>query len=165
MRRIWTAVILLLGALELIVATWYARGLLGWNFPQRPSGLPVGAIFAGGPDGGEWVACEPTLDDRIVCLIYDPTGGEKRYERSMRICPGVSAQSPGASGQLVPRSLDAEVGHFDGVTAFLDRPIRYFPRDKDSQADIEHEEELATKYYVAYGVNQDCKFHGTKLTN
>lgn len=42
--------------------------------PERPNHLPASAVWAGGSDGGAWIACNrltPTLYD---CAVYDARG-------------------------------------------------------------------------------------------
>ncbi|HYP74352.1 MAG TPA: hypothetical protein VER12_00265 [Polyangiaceae bacterium] len=44
--------------------------------PQRPAGVPAGAFWVGGPDGGVFVFLEPSSDRKgsLVGKIYHPDG-------------------------------------------------------------------------------------------
>lgn len=125
--------------------------------PPRPAGLPDVAIYAGGIDGGEWVSCEPTEDNRIECTLFDPKSGEPRYHKSLRICPSMLLLRKRAGGEFQPRYFDAESARFDGASAFVDRPDTYLPRPIDTPEHISHQRELAEKYYHDYGVTSDCR--------
>lgn len=125
--------------------------------PKRPNGLPQNAMYAGGIDGGEWVSCTPTSDNRLVCVIFDSTTGDPRYEKSLKICPSMLLVVERTRKDLRPRYLDAEIAQFDGAPAFVDRPFKYYPRPADSHDEIERQEELSRKYYEDYGVTEECK--------
>ena len=38
--------------------------------PERPASVPSSAVWAGGADGGSWIACEPLGGRRYDCAIY-----------------------------------------------------------------------------------------------
>lgn len=47
--------------------------------PSRPQGVPEGAAWAGGPDGGVWIHCASARDpgSTAVCAVFaDSTGVE-----------------------------------------------------------------------------------------
>ncbi len=45
--------------------------------PERPSGLPASASWAGNVEGGTWIDCEPvpSAPDRYVCRTWYEAGG------------------------------------------------------------------------------------------
>jgi hypothetical protein len=50
--------------------------------PNKPSGLPADAVWAGGLDGGGWVLCSASSAEYNDCTIYDEEGrtqGPARY--------------------------------------------------------------------------------------
>lgn len=50
--------------------------------PERPDSVPDGAVWAGGPDGGEWIDCLPIKDSAgcFRCDMYSDQSGEQ-YEQ------------------------------------------------------------------------------------
>jgi hypothetical protein len=58
-----------------------AAGLVGCRTkvepPPRHAGIPSQAVWAGGPDGGSWIACEPSRDGSANrCTVYHEHTGE-----------------------------------------------------------------------------------------
>jgi hypothetical protein len=45
--------------------------------PQRHASIPAEAVWAGGPDGGSWILCEPlTNNSANRCTVYHEHTGE-----------------------------------------------------------------------------------------
>ncbi len=79
--------------------------------PPRPSSLPSEAVYAGGVDGGDWVACDASANSALHCRIFDNETGDLRRESWFRYCP----QSGGGFFGSV-EMLDAEGVHLSRVT-------------------------------------------------
>lgn len=149
--------LMILGSLiGFLLAALRGSSIFGDFVPARPSSLPPTAVYAGGVDGGEWVSCKFTEDNRISCFIYDSETGRQRYERSMKVCPAVQLKINHGIEKVSPEFLDAEIGIFTGLAAYDDRPMKYFPLASDTPEEVAHEAELARKYYEGFGVKSDC---------
>lgn len=121
--------------------------------PPRPPGLPPDAVYAGGIDGGDWVACEGVQDGALHCRIFDSREGSLRYESWFRYCP----QLAGVDAAGEPDSIDWEIGvRLTDVLLRRDRPDIYHPPAGASREQIAMEEEMITKYYHLEGVHADC---------
>jgi hypothetical protein len=125
--------------------------------PHRPAGLPKEAQYAGGVDGGEWAHCEPTADNRVLCTLFDAATGQRKYEKSLRLCPRMQRLRPRAGRDFRARYVDSEFAQFDAAMAFVDRPDRYFRRAGDSDDDVSLQMELSEKYYRDFGVTAECE--------
>lgn len=56
--------------------------------PDRPANVPADAIWAGGPDIGEWVSCRQTSETGAFhCLVYANVTGVLVEEGVFRIRP------------------------------------------------------------------------------
>src|SRR5262245_34449653 len=58
----------------LILYNTIPRSLFSFDPPARPDGVPVQAVWIGGPDGGNFYACE--LSDKLQCTIFNDYSGE-----------------------------------------------------------------------------------------
>jgi len=121
------------------------------NFPPRPQGLPKEAVYAGGMDGGDWVACRPPQGNVLYCRIFDPKNGALRYESWFRYCPD---SGPRSAGQ--PSMLDARGLLVSDVLLRRDRPDVFHPPLGATSEEIQIEHEIIAKTYRDDGVRADC---------
>lgn len=117
----------------------------------RPTHMPDEAVFVGGLDGGEWLACEGIESGVLHCRIFDPLTPAFR-ESWFRYCPQLGGDQSGE-----PAVLDWELGlRLSDVLLRRDRPDVYHPAPGETEEQIRHEQELIDKYYQLDGVNFDC---------
>ncbi len=77
--------------------------------PERPSSVPMDAVWRGGMDGGHWIACSLTSPTRLECDTYRQTGPlYSRFEYKLCVVDGVS-EIPGY-----------ELGYRGGIEANAD---------------------------------------------
>jgi len=70
-------------------------GLLAWVLlpssaspePERPANVPASAQWAGGPDGGMWIQCDPT-GGYLSCRVYANVTGVLVEEGEFFLSPG-----------------------------------------------------------------------------
>lgn len=136
----------------LLCALWMAScGRPTAYSPPRPIDLPPEAIYAGGVDGGDWVACSGVSDGALHCRIFDNESGELRRESWFRYCP----QSGGRFSGSV-EMVDAAGAHIGAVTLKRDRPdVFHAPADMSPDA-LSDELKLIAEGYRDSGVNADC---------
>lgn len=118
-----------------------------WS-PPRPAGLPPEAVYAGGVDGGDWVACEGTGEGVLYCRTFDPRDGALRRESWFRFCPQLGGRHAGEPGMI-----DAENMWLGNVR--LRRDVAHLPANATAE-EIAHEQELIEKYYLLDAVRADC---------
>lgn len=119
--------------------------------PARPSRLPSDAIYAGGIDGGDWVACDATQESALHCRIFDHETGELRRESWFRYCPQAGERFVGSVERL-----DAAGAHLGRVTLKPDRPDVFHPPSSMPLDEVERELDLIAESYRDDGVLADC---------
>ena len=119
--------------------------------PARPPGLPKEATYAGGVDGGDWVACRADGTDVVYCRVFDPKSGALRYESWFRYCPAKRTRSIGQ-----PMMLDADGLLVSDILLRRDRPDVFHPPHEATAEQIHDEQELINKTYRDEGVRPDC---------
>jgi hypothetical protein len=113
--------------------------------------MPAEAVFVGGVDGGDWLACEGIEGGVLHCRIFDPLTPAFR-ESWFRYCPQLGGNQSGE-----PAMLDWELGlRLSNVQLRRDRPDVYHPAPGATEEQVSHEQELIDKYYRLDGVNSDC---------
>ena len=61
--------------------------------PNKPSGVPAEAVWAGGVDGGGWVFCSASSAEYNECTIYDEEGRSQGPARYVLKDSGVAASA------------------------------------------------------------------------
>jgi hypothetical protein len=125
-----------------------ACGDSGSSYPQRPLGLPVDAEYVGGVDGGEWASCFVDSSDIIHCRTYNLKTGALQRESWFKACLPL--------GKATPAMIDAAGLSFRKIVFRRIKPDVYHRQPKDSVETVQQEAELNQKYFVLYGVNEDC---------
>jgi len=125
--------------------------------PERPSGLPRAAVFAGGADGGDWVSCNPDPDNVIHCVVYWPETGQPRYESWYRFCSMLTGGGHMRPANARPASLIGIGAVFEEVPFFFDRPSRFIPQPGTSREEAAEQRQINRDYYERFGVTQDCR--------
>lgn len=119
--------------------------------PPRPPQLPPEAIYAGGVDGGDWVACDGGSDGTLHCRIFDHESGDLRRESWFRYCPRTGAQFSGSV-----EMVDAAGAHVGNVTLKRDRPDIFHAPSNMSPSALRDELDLIAEGYRDDGVHADC---------
>lgn len=119
--------------------------------PPRPEGLPSEAVYAGGEDGGDWIACQGAKDGSLHCRIFDLRNGRLEMEAWFRYCPQLGIYQAGK-----PQMLDAEGLLIGGVKLMQDRRSRVYRTEGETEGSLALREEVSEKYYLEYGVKPDC---------
>jgi hypothetical protein len=114
--------------------------------------LPAVAVYAGGVDGGDWVACEGEPDGALHCRIFDPEGGALRRESWFRYCPQNGSEHVGS-----PDMLDAVGLYISRATLIRDRRDVFHPPANATAQQVQAEQQLIEESYREYGVDRDCR--------
>ena len=140
------------GVLQLLVIAFLAGCVdKPHDLQVRPPHVPPNAVLVGGKAGGDWMACEGTIDGILHCRIFDPLSQAFR-ESWFRYCPQLGAREAGD-----PVLLNWELGlQVSNAQLRRDRRDVFHPAPDTRAEKLKLELEMIEKYYQLDGVDADC---------
>lgn len=120
---------------------------------EKPESVPESARYAGGIDGGEWVDCDAPDPGTLICTSFDKNDGIWTSKMSLTFCANYALKKG-----FKPKLMNADITYFNDMALFRFQPDKFnLESAKYKSLSVEEAEEMALKYYNAYGVTTECQ--------